>query len=552
MHSSGGERQGRVFGRALKVEDFHQNLFIMLQCKKMKRGTLYVTNFIANAAVLVFEIAGGRILAPYLGTSTEVWAGLIAVILGGLALGYWFGGRLAGNEPSPRTLTFMLFAAGGTALVPWALRDLAPFLFLWFANGLSLTAYAVIIGTILFAPTTILLGAVSVYVARLAIRDLDSAAAVIGRLYAIGAVGSIAGAIVTGSLLIPSFGLGNIILGVATTLTVLALFLTFTEHKRVSAKGIGFVGCIAVLFFISNIPGAFSNSITVADVDTPYSRVWIIEQHDDDPKSGTRYLNTDPFSVQCAMFFDKNGVREDTLVFPYLKGFLISDAIVPSAGRALMLGGCNYSFPRFFLHRHPEATVDVVELDPGMTHIARTWFGLTDTPRLTVRHEDARRAVTQIDEPYDIVFMDTFNSFASAPFQLTTREFFESLRSKVTGNGMVIMNIIGPLEGEGVQFSASVIRTIHDVFPVVKVYQNKMHGVLKAQNLLVMATPMRDAPFPLQFSEGGETFILVPALVLSALEEKGILLTDDYAPIEALTRPIRAEIIEKLPELISQ
>jgi LytS/YehU family sensor histidine kinase len=57
----------------------------------MNRYAFYALSFLTNATILVFEITGGRLLAPYIGNSVGVWAGLIAVILGGMAIGYHFG-----------------------------------------------------------------------------------------------------------------------------------------------------------------------------------------------------------------------------------------------------------------------------------------------------------------------------------------------------------------------------------------------------------------------------------------------------------------------------
>jgi len=67
--------------------------------KKIKLGKLEIVVFVCGACVMILELVGARLLAPYLGTSIYVWASLIGIILGALSLGYWLGGRLADRKP---------------------------------------------------------------------------------------------------------------------------------------------------------------------------------------------------------------------------------------------------------------------------------------------------------------------------------------------------------------------------------------------------------------------------------------------------------------------
>ncbi|MEK9177235.1 MAG: fused MFS/spermidine synthase, partial [Patescibacteria group bacterium] len=95
----------------------------------MSVAVLYFLSFVTNAAILVLEIAGGRLLAPYIGTSVGVWAGLIAVILGGMALGYRVGGHLGDRDASQKRIGLVITVAGMAALISWGMRDFIPTLF---------------------------------------------------------------------------------------------------------------------------------------------------------------------------------------------------------------------------------------------------------------------------------------------------------------------------------------------------------------------------------------------------------------------------------------
>ena len=82
-----------------------------------RRALLQGVVFVSGAAVLVLELAAGRLLAPWFGLSLPVWTNVLAVVLGALACGYALGGRLAARGATERTLGGMLLAAGLLAAV---------------------------------------------------------------------------------------------------------------------------------------------------------------------------------------------------------------------------------------------------------------------------------------------------------------------------------------------------------------------------------------------------------------------------------------------------
>lgn len=78
----------------------------------MKSLVYSLTAFLVGFLIMVLEIIGSRVLAPYVGTTIIVWTSLIGVILGSLSLGYYLGGKLADKKPEIDILFFLLVIPG--------------------------------------------------------------------------------------------------------------------------------------------------------------------------------------------------------------------------------------------------------------------------------------------------------------------------------------------------------------------------------------------------------------------------------------------------------
>src|SRR5215218_5130511 len=169
---------------------------------------LGVVAFLVGAATLSTEICASRLLAPYFGASTVVWANIIGLTLAYLALGYWLGGRIADRRPEPQVLArIVLVAAAALVITPFAARpilDLA-------VRGLDAVSVGSVVGSFiaamaLFAVPITALGAAAPFAVRLAVTNVDEAGSVAGRLYAFSTAGSLVGTFVAALVLIPFAG----------------------------------------------------------------------------------------------------------------------------------------------------------------------------------------------------------------------------------------------------------------------------------------------------------------------------------------------------------
>ena len=486
----------------------------------IQRFALETAVFVCGALVMIFEINGSRILAPYLGTSTYIWTSLIGVILAALSVGYWAGGRIADRTPRVSVLASAVFLGGGLVSLTILLKDVVLGTLVAFPAGLELKA--LIAAILLFAPASVAFGFVLPFAVKLRLSSLSESGSTVGRLYALSTIGSIVGTFLAGFLLLPTLGSVRTMYLIAGTLFAVSLLLAPLVFRPVHFSsllvfilGIAATEAVAYMMWSQNRVYAF---------DTEYARLTVFQS--DDPKTGKKIqaLANDPYFVQSAVFLDN-----DELVFDYNRYFHLAGYYKPQLRHSLMIGGAGYSFPRDYLAKYPQATIDVVEIDPGMTEVARGYFRLRDDPRMNIFHADAR--VFLNDTPagkYDVIFLDAFGTLFSVPYQLTTFEAATSMHNALTADGILVANIGAALGGEADMFLRAELATWKSVFSGVKVFKVKAErGDSELQNLVVIAFKKPAKP-----QSKDSDFAAMLAHEVNRLFEPLPVLTDDLAPVE--------------------
>jgi spermidine synthase len=381
--------------------------------------------FGAGTGSLATEIAASRLLAPYFGSSTIVWANLIGIVLAGLAFGYWLGGRIADRRPEPRLLGLIVLAAAlWVALTPFVAR---PFLDAAVGNLDDASAGAVV-GSffavlLLFAPAVVLLGMVSPFAIRLAITDVESAGAVAGKFYALSTAGSLLGTFVPALIAIPLAGTQRTLLGTAALLALSASFL-------LGRKAIVLAAAIGALVVVP--PGAIKPEPGVLhEEDSLYQFIQVVERPD-----GKRVLHLNEGVAVHSVW------RPDTVLTGGVwDAFLAVPALLDRPLRSVaILGNAAGTTARALGVFYPQAHVDGVELDPAVSRVGREYFGLDDNPRLTVHDADARPFLRRTDSRYDLIVVDAYHQ-PYVPFYLATREFFRLARDRLAPGGIVALNV---------------------------------------------------------------------------------------------------------------
>lgn len=174
---------------------------------------------------MVIELVAGRVIAPIVGVSLYTWTGIISVILAGIAVGNFLGGKLADRAASRRTLGATFIAAGLGALSILALVQLFGGNGLPSFGGVALTVRMTLFIALVFFLPSVLLGVISPLVIKLSLQDLSRTGSTIGRIYAASSIGSIVGTFATGYFLLSWFRNSTIVIGTGIVLIALGVLL---------------------------------------------------------------------------------------------------------------------------------------------------------------------------------------------------------------------------------------------------------------------------------------------------------------------------------------
>lgn len=406
----------------------------------------------AGAGSTATEIGASRLLAPYFGSSTVVWANVIGLVLAALSLGYWLGGRLADRRPRPRLLGVVVVGAGAlVAIVPFAAQPLLDVT----VHGLDRISAGAVVGSflaslLLFAPPVVLLGMAAPFAVRLGVADVAGAGAVAGRLYALSTLGSIAGVFVPALVAIPLVGTQRTLVG---TGAVVALGGALQLRSRWLLAPAALAAVLAVpTGVVKATPGL------LYEAESPYQYVQVVQN------GSERDLYLNEGIVKHSVWRPHTVLTGDEwdmfLAVPPLLGRPL--------GRVAILGNAGGTTARSLARLYPGARIDGVELDPAVTEAARRFMGLGSIPGLHVVTADARPFLRRTTHRYDLIVVDAYRQ-PYVPFYLATQEFFRLARSRLRPGGILALNV-ATVPGDH-RLADDVAGTLRTVFPQVLAWQ---------------------------------------------------------------------------------
>ncbi len=487
----------------------------------LKKYLLGITVFVSGAFVMIYELIGARVLGPYFGTSIFIWTALIGIVLASLSLGYYLGGKLADRQARLKVLALILTFSSIAIIFSFFIKD---FLLIFLSqNILDISLSSIIASIILFAPASIFLGMISPYVVKLKLEDLSSSGQTVGNLYAVSTLGSIFGTFLAGFYLIPFFGTNQLLFALPGILLILAIIIFLVDKQKKLAINYSIFLIFIIIFSLFNI---WQKTDNIIDVDTSYNRIWIYERDDynSDKRVKIMGINSENHS---AMFLDG-----DDLVNEYTKYYRLVEFLKPDFHKTLLFGGAGYSFPKYYLNNYLEKEIDVVEIDPKVTKLAREHFRLEDSPRLKIYHQDARVFLNNNKKKYDVILGDAFGSRYSVPYQLSTVEAIERKYDSLADDGIVILNLISALEGKGAWFAHSQYLSYSQVFKQVFLFPVSQPENKKViQNIILVALKSEDEIDWTKASGDLKKY----TKNLYQLDEGnlfGLVLRDNYAPVD--------------------
>jgi spermidine synthase len=477
-----------------------------------------VLAFVPSAVTLLVEVVAIRLLAPRIGSSIETYTAAIGVVLAGLAVGAYLGGRAA-DAFGPRRLVapVLIVSAALVAFVAPAI-DVA---------AAALTPPSGPVGAMILAVAglllpSIVLAAATPLAARGSMVSTAGSGSVVGRISAIATVGALVGTFLTGFALLAVAPVRLILLGAAVVLaaTGLAMHLVLGRSTAivVTVLGVAFLGALAV--------GA-----TATPTCDPESAYYCIRIGRSVSNPAVRDLVLDDLLHGSIDLDDPAALR-----FRYLRTI---DAVIdgaspaPSPLTALHIGGGAFAMPRHLTAERSGTTNRVLEIDPAIVRLNREILGLTlDEPELSIQVGDAR--VSLRDEPagrYDVVVSDVFAARA-VPWHLVTLEAIGEVRRTMTPGGIYVANVI---DGGELRLLGAYLATLKEVFADVAVAYIVVDGGVSG-NVIVAAGD----GLPLDAIAGSlERDLADPARLateeeVAAIMEGAPLLTDDFAPTDAL------------------
>ena len=484
---------------------------------------LSVLVFFTGTVSLGAEIAATRLLEPWFGASTIVWANTIAVVLVALSIGYTIGGRLADRDPTINGLSrIILVASGLIALVPFVAN---PFLkaSVGAFDSLSVGTFAgSLLGVmVLIAVPLLLVGAVSPYAVRLAVGSVEDSGRVAGRLYAISTFGSLVGTFASALVLIPFVGTRRTFLVFALVLALVAL--PGLRRRRLPAAIVPAVIVVLIALPTGTLKPGTAGAKVIWERESTYQYGRVLEQPD-----GVRTLELNEGQAVHSLYRPGS----------YLTGGYWDQqlGLLWSARQDLrsvaVLGSAAGTTSRALGHYSPQTRIDAVEIDKEVTEAGRRYFDL-EAPRLHTYAQDARPWLERTKRLQDAIVIDAYRQ-PYIPFYLTTKEFFALVEQRLAPGGVVVVNVGQP--AGSTKLEKVLAATMRTEFGDAHVYRDPAQ---RTNTMLVATTDDTDPSTALRAKAADADPELAPVLDGSASRIEpalrgGPVYTDDRAPVEWL------------------
>lgn len=476
---------------------------------------LFFTVTLSGGAVMILELLGTRLIAPYYGVSLYVWSSLISVTMIALALGYYWGGFLTDRYSKLRLAHIVMLAALATVLIPFFSGPV-----MQLTNSLGIRGGAFLSALLLFTIPLTALAMVGPFVIKLATEDLQGLGRSVGSVYAVSTLGSVIATLMLGFYLLPVFGTRTIIFAVSVTLLALAIFLMFRDNQGFGKSLSSLPLIITAILIGAMAANGHAKSMQTGkgfkvlhEEESVYGWVRVV----DDQRYGVRLLLSDS-SVLSAMSLNTG---QTLLGYQSFIGLL--PVFRPEAHNALLIGLGGGHIARDLKSKGLDT--DTIEIDPAVADASLKYFNFKPTGDFIVG--DGRYEIQKLQKHYDFIIHDCFTG-GTEPTHMLTVEMLRQLRDQLSERGVLALNYVGFTRGEGTQAVASVYKTLKEVLPNIQVFVTEKTEftdfIFLASKLSVKLD--KNNPDPrVQWLIDHE---------YSLSDSGGIVITDDYNPMESM------------------
>lgn len=501
---------------------------------------LYFTVFISGMTILAVEFSASRLLGSVFGTSNLVWANVIGLIMLYLAAGYFLGGKWADRSPYYSTLyRILIWGAFFSALIPLISRPVLRAAALAFVTAeVSLTLGSFVAVIVLFSVPVTLLGCVSPFAVRLAVRDTSGSGRVAGQIYAVSTLGSLLGTFVPTLFLIPELGTFRTFLLFAGILYIVAS-AGLWQHRGPKTV-MRYLWMPLMIAFLAHFslqgplrPALAEGTALLYEKESAYNYIQVQED-----VQGYRYLYLNEGQGIHSQWHPNIYTYGRTWSYFLAAPYFNNPPVTPSDIRSLLIVGLAAgTIARQYTHVYGLIPIDGVEIDPAIIEAGALFFDMTPPmlPNLTVYAQDGRYVLNQLDNRYSVIAVDAYRP-PYIPWHLTTVEFFQEIRDHLLPDGVVAINVGRTTTDR--RLVDAMAATMSQVFPSVHALD-----VPYSFNTILIATKQPSRPDNL-----ARNFALLPADAHSALREtlalaansfseikpSDTVFTDDRAPVETL------------------
>ena len=473
---------------------------------------------------MVLELAASRMLSPFFGAQYTVWTAIIGIILLANGIGNYAGGRLADKYDNDRIVFYCIVSAASfSAVIPLIYTIVAQLIA---SNIQSVRLGALLTTLILFFLPSQAIGILTPVITKKCMEFDANKGKHAGTVATVNTLGGLIGTFLAGFYLVPKYG--STVIVMISALLLLLLALLTPSFFQIVKKNLSAV--IWILITAPLIIGQMQMKATellhpdnikiVYEGDSELTHIVIFDNLD----TQIRHMVLGSIhSYSSEMYLDQN--KENETPSAYVKTYtnaLENDREL----NTLLIGGGGYSLPRFAINNYPNLSMDVVEIDQMVTDLAKQYFRLNELEqkanaekqRLNLINADGRVYLNQTDKKYDIIFNDAFSGGVPVGV-LATKECAENVKNALTNDGAYEVNIISALEGENSKFLQSELKTLQSVFQYTYVKPVRQStSRTEVQNVIVFASDRE---------------LSIDDAVNVSIED-GILLTDEYVPVDSL------------------